>query len=115
MNETDKDDGFEWAVVEIFGHRSHAGRIREEERFGNKMLRIDIPTDGDPAKGWTTHFYGAASIFSVALSDEASVLKFNRPYVSPYRLTAPRATEEDDDDIPFDGEMPRDGEPKESA
>lgn len=91
------DDGFEWAVVEIYGHRRHAGRVREEERIGAKMLRVDIPTlawrDGDDGKriaevtSWTTHFYGAAAIFSFSLTDEASVLSANRPYDRPARLT----------------------------
>lgn len=87
-------DGWEWAVVEIFGHRSHAGRCREEERFGAKMLRIDIPIDGDPAKGWKTHFYGGSSVFSYTLTDEASVMKANKPYESPYRA---RLTHVEDD------------------
>jgi hypothetical protein len=78
---------WDWGVVEIMGHRTHAGRFREEERFGAKFIRIDVPVDGDPAKGWITHLYGAAAIFSLRLSDEASVMKANRPYVSPYRLT----------------------------
>ena len=39
-----ENDGWEWAIVEIMGHRKHAGRIREEERFGAKMLRVDVPT-----------------------------------------------------------------------
>ncbi len=51
------EDGWEWAIVEIFGHRRHAGRAREEERFGAKMLRIDVPVKGDPAThGWETHW-----------------------------------------------------------
>lgn len=65
MGDTDQqhaeDDGWQWAIVEIFGHRKHAGRTREEERFGAKMLRIDVPIDGDPAKGWTTIYYGGSS------------------------------------------------------
>lgn len=32
-----------WAIVEIFGHRRHVGIASEEERFGVKMLRIDVP------------------------------------------------------------------------
>ncbi|WP_206513299.1 hypothetical protein [Pelagibacterium montanilacus] len=84
-------EDFEWAVVEIFGHRRHAGRAREEERFGSKMLRIDVPIEGDPAKGWTSHFYGGASIFSFTPSDKATVMRINRPYAPParYRLTEP--------------------------
>lgn len=76
-----EDDSFEWAVVEVFGHRRHTGRIREEERFGAKMLRIDVPNEGNPAvRGWTTHWYGGASIFSLTLTDEATALRANKPY-----------------------------------
>ncbi|QNH34564.1 hypothetical protein [Aminobacter sp. MDW-2] len=95
-----EDDGFEWAMVEIFGHRCHAGRAREEERFGAKMLRIDVPAvewkeiDGEfqrVATKWVSRFYGGASIFSFTLTDEETVLRANRPYSPPNRLLAPPA------------------------
>ena len=47
-----EQDGFEWAIVEVLGHRKHAGRVREEERFGAKMLRIDVPVHGDCDREW---------------------------------------------------------------
>jgi len=109
QNTTDADEGFEWAVVEVFGHRRHAGRAREEERFGAKMLRIDIPTlvwpeDQPEAKeptisGWVTHFYGGASIFSYTLTDEQTAMQINRPYrpASRYSLPAP---DDPDDECP---------------
>ena len=90
--EASVDDGWEWSIVEIFGHRRHAGRTREEEKFGAKLLRIDVPKKGDPiANGWETHYYGGASIFSFTPTDEATVMKINRPYESAhaYRLPAP--------------------------
>jgi hypothetical protein len=40
---TDRRAVFEWMLVEIFGHRTHWGRGIEVERFGAKMLRIDVP------------------------------------------------------------------------
>lgn len=97
---TPGDDGFEWAIVEIFGHRKHAGRAREEERFGAKMLRIDVPKivltphdsgvgTVDTVEAWTTHWYGGASLFSFTLTDEASVMRINRPYASASRYIAP--------------------------
>ena len=90
-------DGWEWAVVEIFGHRRHYGRTREEERFGAKMLRIDVPVEGNPAeKGWQTLYYGGSSIFSFGLTDEASVMRANKPYAPASRLIAPP------DDVDFD-------------
>ncbi len=95
---TNENDGWEWAIVEIMGHRKHAGRVREEERFGAKMLRIDIPVDGKPdEKGWTTHYYGGSSIFSFTLTDEASVMKANKPW-EPYRYQIEDQSAEDDDD-----------------
>jgi hypothetical protein len=85
--EADKD-GWEWAIVEVFGHRKHAGRTREEERFGAKLLRIDIPNKGKPdEQGWTTIYYGGSSIFSFALATEDACLRFNKPFEAPARLT----------------------------
>ena len=92
---------WEWAIVEVFGHRSHAGRAREEEKFGAKMLRIDVPVKGDPvANGWETHWYGGSSIFSYTLTDEESAMKINKPYESPqrYRLPPPAEHDEFDDE-----------------
>lgn len=122
--ETPLDEGFEWAIVEIFGHRKHAGRSREEERFGAKMLRIDVPTiginqaEGKPdevggVESWTTHWYGGASLFSYTLTDEATVMRINRPYVAASRYIAPPDRYDGDaaedvsalDDI--DGDEPR--------
>ena len=47
--------GWEWMLVEIMGHRTHWGRSREEERFGAKMLRIDVPVKGDPIRARLDH------------------------------------------------------------
>lgn len=102
-------DGFEWAVVEIFGHRRHAGRTREEERFGAKMLRIDVPNvvlrDGEAGariseiSGWTTHYYGGSAIFSFSLTDEASVVRANKPYDPPARLSYQPHEDDDEDSV----------------
>ncbi|BEV44709.1 hypothetical protein [Afipia carboxidovorans] len=82
----DETPKFEWAIVEIFGHRRHAGRTIEEERFGAKMLRIDVPVKGNPEQfGWQTFYYGGASIFSFVLTDEQSVMTVNKPYEPPSR------------------------------
>ena len=98
-------DGWEWALVEIFGHRRHAGRTREEERFGSKMLRVDVPVNGDPAAhGWVTHFYGGSAIFSFTYASEAEVMRANKPYEPParYALGPPEDPEDDDfDERPF--------------
>lgn len=104
---TKSDDGWEWCVVEIFGHRRHAGRACEEERFGTKMLRIDVPKEGDAAaNGWTTHYYTGGSIFSYSLTDEATAIRMNKPWVrpSPVSLPPPDADQDDDGDDDQDHE-----------
>lgn len=97
---TDLDE-WEWAVVEIMGHRRHAGRTREVERFGSKMLRVDVPNKGAPAEhGWTTHFYPGTALFCFTPSDEATCLRMNKPYEAParYALVGP---EDDGEERPF--------------
>jgi hypothetical protein len=107
VEQTTEQDGWEWCFLEIMGHRSHWGRSREEERFGAKMIRIDVPVDGDAAKGWTTHYYGGASIFSYSLADEATVMKRNKPYEPPSRLSLPAPEEDESDDYnPDNGDEP---------
>lgn len=98
------EEGWEWMIVEIMGHRKHAGRVREVERFGAKQLRIDVPIKGDPVNGWETYHYSGSAIFGYMLSDEATVMKANKPYESPYRLSYRErdgGDNEQDDEGPF--------------
>lgn len=92
---TAESDGWDWARVEIFGHTKHYGRIREEDKLGAKMLRIDVPIfqevrgvgDVSPTPlRWETMWYSAPAIFSLARVNEEAVMKANKPYVSSYRL-----------------------------
>lgn len=78
MNDT--ADAVLWMLVEVFGHRSHAGRCTEEEKVGVKMLRIDEPSlpfgSVDPADlKWTTHYYAGTSIFSMVPTTEEVVMR----------------------------------------
>lgn len=79
----------QWAIVEIYGHRRHAGRIRAEQKFGTEMLRIDVPqfagADQPEPSEWVTHWYGAAAVFSITLTNQKTVEKINRPYGLPGR------------------------------
>lgn len=90
----------EWALVEIFGHRRHYGRIEEVERFGAKMLRVDEPTEDQ--KVFTTHFYGGASIFSMTPCTEEAARKWHARYapasIKPQSLLPPSDDPADDVD-----------------
>ena len=98
----------EYAIVELMGHRRLAGRISEVERFGAKLLRIDVPQDGSFAEGWITQYYGGGSIYAITPTDEATVLRIvgKRPDVGVY-LPPPdsqrafRHAVDDGDDQPF--------------
>lgn len=85
--ETEAPPPDEYAIIEIFGHRRHVGRVLEVDRFGAKMLRIDVPKDGKFDAGYATHFYGGASIFSMTPCDLATVERANRPYQSAGMIT----------------------------
>ena len=97
-----------WACVEIFGHRKHYGRIKEVERFGTKMLRVDVPTIAPATlletEKFETYLYGGASIFSLTPMTEEAARKWAanerpKPYHPLDRLPPPNY--EDDDDRPF--------------
>lgn len=49
----------DWAIVELMGHLRRAGRISEVDRFGAKLLRVDIPAGED----FVTEFYGGSAIY----------------------------------------------------
>lgn len=56
-----------WACVELMGHVKLAGRLTEEEKFGAKLGRLDIPTEDG---GFVTQFFGGGSIYRVTLVTE---------------------------------------------
>src|SRR5262245_46890507 len=58
-----------WAVLELMGHVRTAGRVTEEERFGAKLGRIDVPTD---AEKFVTMFFSGSSIYRLTPCDEGT-------------------------------------------
>lgn len=79
-----------WAIVELMGHVRMAGRVTEEERFGAKVGRIDVPRDDD---GYTTVFFGGSSIYRLTPTTETiarAVAKSSQPRpVRAFELPAP--------------------------
>lgn len=57
----------QWAILELLGHVRVAGRVTEEERFGTKMGRIDIPTEGGT---FTTQYFGGGSVYRLTPTTE---------------------------------------------
>ena len=101
-----------WAVLELMGHVKLAGKVTEEERFGSKMGRIDIPgpvrcaCDGTggmndirncpecsgsgQVTGFTTQYFGGSSIYRMTpVSEEVAraVAANDKPApISPWEL-----------------------------
>lgn len=57
-----------WAIVELMGHVRLGGKLTEEERFGVKLGRLDIP-DGER---FVTQFFGGQSVYRITIVDEAA-------------------------------------------
>lgn len=63
--------GFEtFAIVELMGHQTIAGKVTEETLFGVAMMRVDVPKT-QMVDGFTK-YYSAGSIYCVTPTDEAT-------------------------------------------
>lgn len=90
-------DSFEWAILELFGHRQLAGKITEVDRFGVKFCRIDIPSEPP-----VTQFYGGAAIYGITITTEEIATKVARrtpPMTHALGLPASTTRKETDDDF----------------
>lgn len=96
-----------WAIVELLGHVKIAGQVSEEEHFGGKIGRIDIPVGEDK---YVTQYFGHSSIYRITPCTEEmarTVSKFNMPKpVHHFELSAsvsiPEEREEWDHDLDED-------------
>lgn len=91
-----------WAIVELMGHVRLAGRLTEEEKFGAKMGRLDIPSED----GFVTQLFGGGSVYRITIVTEAvarHVCKQSSPApVSPWDFPKQLAHVEHDDDLDDD-------------
>lgn len=87
-----------WAVLELLGHVRTAGLVSEQELFGTKMGRIDIPT----ADGFVTQFFGGSSVYRLTPTTEEiarSVAARNQPApVHRWELPKPQVEQQE---IPY--------------
>ncbi len=63
-----------WAIVELMGHVRLAGKLSEEEKFGAKLGRLDIPSD----EGVLTKFFGGGSVYCITIVTEAVARQVSR-------------------------------------
>ncbi|CAN7297505.1 hypothetical protein LJR221_001459 [Agrobacterium tumefaciens] len=99
-----------WAIVELMGHRTRPGRVKEVELAGSKMLQVDIPISEDD---FVTEFYGAPALYSIRpCTEEIARTKAGYSFHDPrpvrpvdYRpetaITHESSSQDDDDDPPY--------------
>ena len=79
-----------WAILELMGHVRTGGRVTEEERFGVKMGRIDVP---NAQGGFTTVYFGGGSVYRMTPTTEeiarAVALQCQPAPVHRWELPAP--------------------------
>ncbi len=108
-----------WAIVELMGHVKLAGRLTEEEKFGAKMGRIDIPIDPPPLLDcdpeFVTQWFGGNSVYRITIVTEQvarDVAKKSRPEpVSPWdypKQLAPVTEYRNREDVDYDDAHPND-------
>lgn len=84
----------QWGILQLMGHVRIAGIISEEERFGAKVGRIDIPRENGT---FSTEYFNASSIYRLQFTTEevartvAAQIE-NRPIYS-YEMPRPQLTE----------------------
>lgn len=94
-----------WACVALMGHVELWGRLSEEEKFGVKMGRIDIPK-GDGDDEYVTQWFGGSAIYRITHTTEETAREMAgyRPRrIGTYSRPAPPPFHRhygDDDDVP---------------
>ena len=88
-----------WAIVELMGHTRMAGKVTEEEHFGAKLGRIDIPK---PDGGCFTQFFSGSSLFRLTPTTEEIARRAaaggNPEPVSAWELRLPAPKQEAEPD-----------------
>lgn len=103
-----------WAIVEVMGHNTFAGKVTEQVVAGQGFIRVDVPeVPEDPNCSWRkpqpafTKLIGPGSIYAITpCSEQVAKVAAGRVRVQPVEmldipvrraLTAPDDAQSDDD------------------
>lgn len=81
----------EWAIVEVMGRQSYAGKVTEQVFGGASLIRVDVPSVNGSAA--FTKLIGLSSIYAITPTTEDVVrryISYHRPvpmniYIPPAR------------------------------
>lgn len=88
-----------WCICELLGHVRLAGFLTEEEHFGCKMGRIDIP---GPNGQLVTQFFTGASVYRITPTSEAIAREIAKQSSAPVGRWDLRALEPPQPDEPYE-------------
>lgn len=89
-----------WAVVDLMGHVTVAGRITKPGEFGG-LWQIDIP-EGD---SYRTEFFGSQSVYRVRIVSEEIARAYARPSHEVIEYDAPIITRQEHQEAMRKAEM----------
>lgn len=65
-----------WAIVEIMGHQTYAGRVSEQIVGGSPFVRVDVPEIPERKLQAFTKLFGGSSIYCITpVSEEVARLR----------------------------------------
>lgn len=79
-----------WAVVDLMGHVTIAGRITKPGEYGG-LWQIDIPE----GEAFRTEFFGSQSVYRVRMVSEEIARAYARPAFEVLEYDAPIVTREE--------------------
>jgi hypothetical protein len=106
-----------FAIVELMGHVRVAGWVTEEELFGTKLGRVDIPdvtadlTGGArPTEVHATQYFNGSALYRLTPCDEATARSVAAQFQPrPASLQLPAASDSGDHDDDDDDYTPSEG------
>lgn len=73
-----------WAIVELMGHVSVAGRVTKPGEFGG-LWQIDIPDE----ENYRTEFFGSGSVYRIRMVSEEIARAYAKPVYDIVEYDAP--------------------------
>jgi hypothetical protein len=88
------DEGGQWVILELFGHKVIAGYMRRDETLGTPLLRLDVPET--PTQAAFSRHYNPTAVYSISyVSEDVARRVSNSLAPSPITVYMPDLSEID--------------------
>lgn len=96
MNEKSEqtNDGGQWVILELFGHKVVAGYLTKDESLGAPLIRLEIP-ETSRSQGFTRHYHPNAIYSCTYVNEQAARLTAEQVHESPINIYVPELAEVD--------------------